>query len=207
MYIEQNARSEIPRQAATVALRLIIAQPTYEQERPCSRCNILCDDCGSRACTCRCNLNCPFAPSMLSTGEGQPIETHVLPLVFELASLRLMHPNWSCEGHEASNGKTLAKIPRVWFQPDSPVYVNLLLRILLEMTTNKILRYSWRVVVISFETTHQTYSLEPDLTFVPEPQLQWLHRDLHAIASRLRGTAKLTARGMMRDLAESPASR
>jgi hypothetical protein len=127
-------------------LEALLQMPDYKTERPCDGCNRTCD-CArhSTSCACVCTPTCERARTLLSSEPGNyPIEIGVLPLVFELHSLRLTKPCWSCEGH--ADGKRHAhRAPRVWFYSAAGVYAELLARHLEALTFAGRLKARWSV--------------------------------------------------------------
>jgi hypothetical protein len=133
-----------------------------------------------------CNFFCPAAPTALSTDPTSPIETRIVPLVFELKRAGVFHPCWSCEGHDDPAGR-LQKIPRVWFYANSVVHLRALGKVVDRLVTEKSLSARWQIVL--------TYSdlANPDTTFSLEPanengdlDLGHLHNDIVVIAQSLK---------------------
>jgi hypothetical protein len=123
---------------------------------------------------------------VLSTDPTSPIETRIVPLVFELKRAGVFHPCWSCEGHDDPAGR-LQKIPRVWFYANSVVHLRALGKVVDRLVTEKSLSARWQIVL--------TYSdlANPDTTFSLEPanengdlDLGHLHNDIVVIAQSLK---------------------
>lgn len=112
-----------------------------------------------------CRRDCAAAARRLSSDpDRHPVEPHVAPLVFELKRLGVFYPCWSCEGHNDSAG-VLWKIPRVWFNTDSSVYVRALSQALGDGQFRQRLTAAWHVVVTNLDAAYAetVYSLEPGL--------------------------------------------
>jgi hypothetical protein len=129
---------------------------------------------------------CPAAPIALSTDPTSPIETQIIPLVFELKRAGVFHPCWSCEGHNDPTGR-LQKIPRVWFYANSVVHLRALGKVVDRLVAEKSLSARWQIVL--------TYSDlgNPDTTFSLEPtndngdlDLGHLQNDIVVIAQSLK---------------------
>lgn len=187
MHIARAPQSNERLEQANEALRVLLRQPTTDKVRPCSNCDISCACSGSSTCTCGCGWDCKNAPAMLSSEPvGFPIEDGIVPLVFELTGLRVFHPCWSCEGHTRGNG-TLFKIPRVWFEPEDLIYVNLIDHHLKMLRAKKMITNTWLMIVVTpIEDTRTCFSIEPDRHQASEVSLSILQREVKVIAHTLR---------------------
>jgi len=170
-----------------------IDQPPPVDLPPCPNCvEHLPDDCSP---------DCKQAASALSSEPDKyPLEPKVVPIAFELASLRIVETCWSCEGHLDQEGK-LWRMPQVSFYSASPVYPQLLLRYINKLVYEKRLSYPWHVVLADFGSTKGvTYSLEPNLNFVSDPHLGKLQHDLLEVSKGLFLNLKNLAREMLSKL-------
>lgn len=150
-------------------------------------CTIKCPACGSMACNCMCVPSCPEAPKKLTSDPVEyPIETGIVPLVFEMKRLGIFAPCWSCEGHLGPGGD-LWKLPRVWFYCESMVHIRLLADGLSDMKVTGKLTNSWRVVVTFSDPDNPetTFSLEPVVETDQASILPKLQADANEIARSL----------------------
>lgn len=173
-----------------MALSHLLAQPSDQELRPCPDCHIQCNCMKrSRTCCCGCGSDCPNAPAQLSSEpEKFPIESHVVPLVYGLTSLRVVETCWSCHGHETTDGKPI-RIPQVWFSSPNATFPELIARHLANLRTKKNLGYDWDVTINVYSPGGgaTTYIIKPDLsTVLDKPDLGRLQRDLHTIAHAIR---------------------
>lgn len=194
--ITPNADVQHSQQVRADLLRLI-AQPSAAEVPPCPDCKL--------HSQVTCASNCEHAPRNLSIDAiNYPIESNVVPLVYELAAVRLIQPCWSCEGHLNPNGE-LWKIPQVSFYSESPMYAQLLLRHISALDLQKRLTYPWHVVLSDFgQTWDITYTLEPNLNYdqAHHIQLNLLQRDLNTLAENLSARLKILAQAMLDELSE-----
>lgn len=194
--IKPNADFQHSQQVRQDLLRLI-AQPSAAEVPPCPGCKLH----SQMACT----SDCQNAPQQLSIDAvNYPIETNVVPLVYELAAMRVIQPCWSCEGHLNPNGE-LWKIPQVSFYSASPIYAQLLLRHISALKLQKRLTYPWHVALSDFgQTWDVTYTLEPNLNYdqARHVQLNLLQRDLNTLAENLCARLKTLAQAMLTELPE-----
>ncbi len=176
-------------------LRRLLAQPRVEHERVCPDCTLPCPGSGSTTCTCACAPDCPHAPAQMTSDPNFPIETAIAPLVYALFSLKLCQPCWSCEGHADAEGK-VTRIPRVWFYCRSLVYPKLIDRYLTYLKFKRRLNYPWHLCITHFEDegADTAFSMEPDLSYVDQPELNLLQRDIGPIANGLSAYLKTEAR-------------
>jgi len=167
-------------------LEHFIGQPEPSELAPCGGCRQHVPE--------SCSSQCQQAPEALSIEpERYPIESKVVPLVFELTASRLMQTCWSCEGHMDQNNK-LWKVPQVSFYCDSPIYPKLVLIHLTRLFQTKLLGYRWHVVLSDFtQTLSLTYSIQPDLNQEDSPRLGLLQNDLQVISNDMHGNLKLIA--------------
>ena len=193
----QRPLGEDERSSDQVDLTRLIEESAVER-RPCSDCKEPCA-CSRRStiCSCRCSADCPLAPEKLSFDpEGYPLEPGVVPLVFELAKLRLLPTCWSCEGHDDGSGG-IKKIPQVWFHSRSSTYPELLSSHLVQLQFRGILRFRWIVTVLgrTDEQSPKRYAVRPDLSLQRDKvELAELREDLLAIADGLQETLVERAR-------------
>jgi len=175
------------------ALELIVSQPTAEELAPCTNCDNHIPN--------ECNSKCTKAPTALSSDPiNHPLENKVVPLVFELTSIRVMQPCWSCEGHFNQDGN-LWKLPQINFYSLSPIYPQLFLQHINELKLKKKLSYEWHIVLANFgQSWHMSYSIEPNLNNVSDPHLGSLQQDLVILAEDLHNNIKLLAKKMLHDI-------
>lgn len=166
------------------ALDEIICSPTDQEVRPCEKCKDICScDKKSQFCCCDCTVDCEKAPRKLSSEpERYPIEINILPLVYELSTLRYIEPCWSCEGHIIN--EKLDKTPQVWFYSDSEVYVKLLNDYFFNMFNNRLLSSEWEIVVSVFQNDINStqYILRPKITSTSKENLDKIHRDIKKVS-------------------------
>ncbi|MBL4615627.1 MAG: hypothetical protein JKY27_12235 [Magnetovibrio sp.] len=133
-----------------------------------------------------CHRMCSWAPLRLSSEpQDAPLETGIVPLVFELKKLGVFEPCWSCEGHNDAQS-VLWKHPRVWFYSDSVVHVRALSIALNKLFANGALSAPW-VVMVTFsdaDNPDTTFSLEPS-SLVAGAKLVDLKADVGVIAENL----------------------
>jgi len=178
----------------------LLGQPDSGQLRTCSGCDVRCGcPAASLECCCACSAACRNAPAQLSSeGERYPVEHLVLPLVYGLASLRVVSPCWSCQGHEATVEGGTVKSPQVWFYSSSLGLVHLLGQFLAEAWTGKRLRHEWQVRTNPYsERNLPIFIIEPCMTVEEISQrdcLNDLQHDLHYLGKdfepRLRDFAQ-----------------
>ncbi len=186
-------------------LRLLLAQPTDKQQRPCPGCDIPCS-CAkkSRTCCCGCSPACPQAMYVLSSEpQEHPIEPNVLPLVYSMNVVRVIQPCWSCEGHMHDDGGQIHKLPEVWFYSSSVVYPELLAQHLTQLRTGRDLSAPWQVTLAPYSADGSTamFIVKPEL--LPESSskvLSRLQRDLHRIANILPNHLGRLAHEMLQQL-------
>ena len=194
MYITKPKDEFLNRQHTTAVLKNLIRQPSAREAPPCPSCHLA--ESSSAFNNSSCNCNCPNAAQALSSDpDKHPIESLVVPLVFELSSLRLMQPCWSCEGHNAPDNQTLWKLPQVHFYALSPIYVQLLANHVNRLMLDKRLGCAWRVSFSNFgQTWGITYTLEPNLNGVDvPPSLVSMQQDLQTISEGLADAIKREA--------------
>lgn len=190
---------DFPRsQQIRLDLLQLIAQPSAAEAPPCPGCSIHRDP--------KCSAHCEHAAQGLSTDPASyPIEPHVIPLVYELATARLIQPCWSCEGHVSPDGG-LWKLPQVSFYSRSAIYPQLLLRHIAILEGRKQLCCSWHVALSDFgQTWDVTYTLEPNLNYdqLRTIHLDPLHQDLSTLAFNLCANLKTLAGAMLNELPDT----
>ncbi|TPW18505.1 MAG: hypothetical protein FD130_204 [Halothiobacillaceae bacterium] len=179
----------------------LMAQPTAAEAPPCPGCRL--------HAQLVCSSRCEQAPQQLSIDAiNYPIETHVVPLVYEMAVMRVVQPCWSCEGHLSPTGE-LWKIPQVGFYAKSPIYAQLLLRHVSSLELQKQLTYLWHVALSDFgQSWDVVYTLEPNLNYDQSrhAQLHLLQRDLNTLAENLSSKIKSLAQTMLNESPEATMS-
>lgn len=164
-------------------------------------CTMKCPQCGSTGCQCTCSPRCPGAARALSVDpDTYPIESLILPLVFEMKRHGVFTPCWSCEGHTRPDG-SLWKLPRVWFYCDSTVPVRLLADGLGALKRAGKLRAPWQVVVTFSDPDNPdtTFSLEPVTSPGSSIALRSLQDDLAEIARSLKAMIGTEASSLQRE--------
>ncbi len=199
MHIPQPKTAFLDQATAIQELENLIAQPSARELRPCPNCQLPCHSNIPEQCAVNCNVDCVNTPQALSSEpDKHPIEQHVVNIVFELSSLRLIQPSWSCEGH--LNGQNeLWKLPQVSFYSSSALYPQLLVNYLTQLKNDKQLHYPWHISMVNYgQTWRPTYQMEGALNQVNEEiQLALLQQDLHRISDRLAEQLKQQARNML----------
>lgn len=199
MHIPQPKMGFFDKDKAEQELEQLIQQPGAREIRPCPNCQMPCDSNIPAQCAVSCDANCDNAPQALSSDpDKHPIEQQVVKVVFELSTLRLMQPCWSCEGHLNGQGE-LWKLPQVSFYSASALYPKLLAGYLTKLKSNTQLHYPWQVIMVDYgQTWGPTYQMEPALNHIDEAiQLTLLQEDLHKISDGLAAQLKHEARIML----------
>ncbi len=94
MHVPQPKTGFLDQASAIQELEQLIAQPSASELRPCPNCKIPCDSNIPMQCAVNCDADCTNAPQALSNDpEKHPIEQHVVKIVFELSTLRLVQPS------------------------------------------------------------------------------------------------------------------
>lgn len=187
------------RQKAEQELQELLAQPGPQELRPCPNCSMPCESDFPAECAVSCDANCQNAPQALSSEpDNFPIEQHVVNIVFELSTLRLLQPCWSCEGHLNGQGE-LWKLPQVSFYAASELYPKLLAAYLNRLKSQQRLHYPWQVTIADYgQTWGPAYQMEPALNQIDtEIRLDFLQADLHTISEGLAEQIKQEARLML----------
>ena len=199
MYIPKPKDGYLNKDRAEQELEDFINQPNAQQLRPCPNCEMPCDSQFPADCAVSCDVNCENAPRALSSEpDKHPVEDHVVKIVFELSTLRLMQPCWSCEGHLNGQGD-LWKLPQVSFYSASDLYPKLLAGYLNRLKNQGKLNYPWQVNMVDYgQTWGPTYQLEPALNQVEgELDLRLMQSDLENISTDLANQLKQEARCML----------
>jgi len=155
----------------------LIEQPSATQDPPCPRCQ------KPDRNNSECSYTCENAAEALSEEPNQfPIEENVVPLVFELTTLRLMQTCWSCEGHASIDGEIL-KLPQISFYTEKPFYAQLISKYLSRLFWRKELQYPWEIMLSDYgQTLEATYTIKCNLDHIENPVLQIMHQDLNAMS-------------------------
>lgn len=201
MKVEEPKSSFVDEASIISELEILLKQPDMNELRPCRSCDIKCESCNSTLCGCTCSANCADIPQAMSIDpERYPIEPGIAKLVFELNSLRLFQTCWSCEGHLSRNG-AVNKLPRIWFYSPSPIYPQLIVQHISELSCAHKLNYKWGVQMISWNgELYCTYSLEPVMDFTTELDIALLHSDLQIISQNFADNIRVLARNYLRQL-------
>lgn len=191
MHIPIPTLSEPHRKTLISDLELLINQPTAQQSPPCPNCV---DDIQASWNKNNCSQSCVNAPHALSEDpELYPIEKNVVPLVFELTTMRLVHTCWSCEGHLDIDGE-IWKLPQVSFYSDKPIYAQLLSNYLANIHWKKKIYYPWEIGLTNYGRLFDiTYTLRCDLSNVRRPDIHVMQKDLQDMAVNLSENIKLDA--------------
>lgn len=200
MLIKPNKQPSQDDGEFTSRIKEVLANPGAEGRVCSDDCAIVCSDCGSVACQCMCNSECPHTSKRLSSDpEHFPIEPGIVPLVFEMKKDGTCTPCWSCEGHERPDG-SLWKIPRVWFYCPSMVHLRLIGAGVHSLFVVKKTRVPWQVVITHSDTnnTDTTFSLEPMLAHATDVTLAGLRQDVRTIAEAFSDFLKSEARALSR---------
>jgi len=179
-------------------LNSLIIQPSAAQSPPCPNCELKATlDMQHGVC----NAGCYNAPQALSEDPLRyPIEEFVVPLVFELTSMRLVQTCWSCQGHLDIDGK-IWKLPQVSFYSKKAIYSQLLCNYLSRLHWHKILKYPWEVVLTNYGRTWDiTYTIRCDISQISKPNIQLMHQDLLRMAENLSEVIKDDARSLVSDI-------
>jgi len=186
MRIERRQKDRRQVDSLGEALRAIIHRA--KDGRPCGTgCRVRCPTCGATDCRCACARTCGNIPRALSSDpDTLPIETGIAPLVYEMNTLGVFRPCWSCEGHLDSDG-AFWKPPRVWFYCGSPVHVRLLSDTMEELRIRKVITVPWRVRVTfsDDDNPETTFSIKPETAHLARVELSDLQADIAAIAEHL----------------------
>lgn len=176
----------------------LINQPTASELAPCPNCDVKNK---SEWINGNCSPKCYNAAAALSEDpERYPIEEHVVPLVFELASMRLVQTCWSCEGHLDIDG-TLWKLPQVSFYSTRPIYSQLLCNYLSRLHWKKVLNYPWEIVLTNYGCTWDiTYTIRCNMNQANNPNIYLMQKDLLNMADNLANAIKDDARVLIEDL-------
>jgi hypothetical protein len=125
----------------------LIAQPDASQSPPCKNCKKI------ESSKVNCSYSCYNAAEALSEEPGRyPIEPNVVPLVFELTTMRLVQTCWSCEGHANIDNKII-KLPQVSFYAEKPFYAQIISNYLSHIHWKQKLQYPWEVVLSDYGQT------------------------------------------------------
>lgn len=191
MHIPAPKRALVCDSETRLQLEQFLLQPGPSEQAPCPGCKQHMPD--------NCSAKCGEAAQALSIEpERYPIESKVVPLVFEIMTTRLMQSCWSCEGHMDPDNK-LWKVPQVSFYSDSPIYPKLVLIHLTRLYQDKVLGYRWHVVLSDFtQTLGLTYSIQPDLNQEEQPRLGLLQQDLQTISKNMHTRLKDIAAELLR---------
>jgi len=194
---EAGARLERDRLMADVAAAAASVGPAG---RVCGEgCSRVCGTCGSRGCQCECGPDCADAAQALSSQPSTyPIEPGIVPLVYAFARTGLLHPCWSCEGHNHPDG-SLWKLPTVWFYADSSVFARLLADSVARLASGGSLNVEWRVAITYSDPDNPrtTFALEPVLPLRDSIVLADLQSDARQLAKSLPRLIKEGGRALL----------
>lgn len=201
MYIPQPSLDQNDVANLVSDLKLLISQPTAKQSPPCLNCSK--DDIVDWTRN-NCSPKCVRAPYALSEDPSlYPIEEHVVPLVFELTSMRIVQTCWSCEGHINIAGE-IWKYPQVSFYTKTPIYSQLICNYLADLHINKKIKYPWEIVLSSFGRTWDvTYTIKCDLNRITKPSIFAMQKDLLVMADNLSDKIKIEASNLIKEIEEN----
>jgi len=176
-------------------LQQLIDQPDAGQAPPCSNCKKI------EAAKIDCSYNCDNAAEALSEDPARyPVEKNVVPLVFELTTMRLVQTCWSCEGHANIDGKIM-KLPQVSFYSEKPFYAQLLSNYFKKLHCNKKLYYPWEITLSDYgQTWEMTYTIKCDLSRIENPDIKIMQSDLNAMGENLSSNIKVFARELLSNI-------
>ncbi len=177
------------------AFALLLDQPSDQEKRPCSTCDVPCPCSRSATCSCACSAACPLVPQALSSDPDRyPIEAGIVPLIYQLNVLRVVQPCWSCEGHE-DDQHSLLKLPQVWFYSPSVVFPQLLAEAVHTQKFHKIIAHDWDVSVCvqDYGEFSTTFVLKPHIDLGIHHILQGLRQDVKHLSLTLRDTVRRRA--------------
>jgi len=184
----------------------LLKQPTDKQERPCPGCRLTFPNDPSITSTANCSIDCPEAAMKMSSDpNNHPIESHAVPIVYSIYTLRLLMPCWSCEGHENDKNE-LIKMPKIWFYSVSPFYAKLIAQSLSSIKYKNKLHYDWVVKILPFSQSMftLTYAIEPELGSNDVFMLKTLHQDMRTIGENLNTSVLSDARKYLQHAEKSP---
>lgn len=198
MHIPQPKFSAHDKTLIIDALNKLILQPSAVQSPPCSNCQQTQDERSD------CSPQCSNAAEALSEDPDKfPIEDNIVPLVFELTTMRLVQTCWSCEGHVSIDGK-ITKMPQISFYTEKPLYAQLISKHLSKLFWQKKLQYPWEITLSDYgQTLELTYTIKCDISCVDEPNLQIMHQDLNAMGENLSSEIKAYAQELLKQLNNS----
>lgn len=198
MYIPQPSLDQNDVANLVSDLKQLINQPTAKQSPPCPNCakeDII--DWTRNNCSAKC-VRAPYALS--EDRDLYPIEEHVVPLVFELTTMRIVQTCWSCEGHINIDGE-IWKYPQVSFYTNKPIYSQLICNYLADLHINKKLKYPWEVVLSNYGRTWDvTYTIKCDLNRISKPSIYAMQNDLLIMADGLSDKIKVEANNLIKDI-------
>lgn len=185
MHIPQPTFNPTDKQLLTDALTKLIQQPSAVQSPPCVNCQ---QPISQRT---DCSPDCDNAAEALSEDPAKfPIEEHIVPLVFELTTMRLVQTCWSCEGHASVDGKIL-KMPQISFYTEKPLYAQLISKYLSKLFWQKKLSYPWEITLSDYgQTLELTYTIKCDISCVEAPNLKVMQNDLISMSENLSSEIK-----------------
>lgn len=195
MHIPQPKFNDTDKAFIIDALSLLIQQPSAAQAPPCTNCQQPAIE------RTNCSSNCENASEALSEDPVQfPIEKNIVPIVFELTTMRLVQTCWSCEGHATIDGKIL-KMPQISFYTEKPLYAQLISKYLSKLFWQKKLKYPWEITLSDYgQTLELTYTIKCDISCVENPDLKIMHQDLIAMGETLSTDIKSYAQELLTQL-------
>lgn len=195
MRIPQPNFSNTEKDHIVTDLQLLIDQPDANQSPPCPNCTKI------DVSSVDCSFNCDNAAEALSEDpERYPVEPNVVPLVFELTTMRLVQTCWSCEGHANIDGKIL-KLPQISFYSEKPFYAQLLSNYLNKLHWKKKLQYPWEIALSDYgQTWEMTYTIKCDLNRVENPDISIMQKDLNTMGENLSTNIKIFARALLKNI-------
>ena len=192
MHIPQPKFNDSDKSLIIDALNRLIQQPSATQSPPCTNCH------QAEAERTDCSFKCENAAEALSEDPVKfPIEENIVPLVFELTTMRLVQTCWSCEGHASIDGKIL-KMPQISFYTEKPLYAQLISKYLSKLFWQKKLQYPWEITLSDYgQTLELTYTIKCNISCIETPDLKIMHQDLNAMGENLSSKIKLYAQNLL----------
>ena len=99
------------------------------------------------------------------------------------------------------NDNTLWKVPQVCFYSQAAIYPKLVSSYLGKLFIRKQLTYQWNLFLSEIsQSIYPTYCIRPDLNTENDPNLEYLQKDLLAIANNLHAQLKNEAKELLKTM-------